>query len=208
MVEIMRNNPKLVIKRTIFLVLAILLLTIMSCHRLAPQLVQSQENDTNKNAQGIIISDVPLNAEPNADYLFFLRAKIVEDQGIHPTSPKYGVYEAALPKWSEGIAEMKRLYVQPRKRGMGIGKLLVEKVINQAKMIGYLQIRLDTIPGMDNAQALYRMIGFKEIPPYRYNANSGMEGATVSPFAGRKTNLPFHRQRSNIFVKIRRAAAR
>src|SRR5215510_8204261 len=45
----------------------------------------------------------------------------------------------ALHRWSEEIAEMKRLYVQPRKRGMGVGKLLVEKVIAQAMMMGYLQ---------------------------------------------------------------------
>jgi putative acetyltransferase len=79
----------------------------------------------------------------------------------------------ALHRWSEGIAEMKRLYVQPRKRGMGIGKLLVERVIAQAMMMGYLQLRLDTIPGMDKAQALYRAMGFKEIPPYRHNPNKG-----------------------------------
>jgi GNAT superfamily N-acetyltransferase/uncharacterized protein YndB with AHSA1/START domain len=79
----------------------------------------------------------------------------------------------ALHKWSEGIAEMKRLYVQPQKRGLGIGKSLVEMVINRARTIGYLQIRLDTIPGMDNAQMLYRATGFKEIPPYRYNPNKG-----------------------------------
>jgi GNAT superfamily N-acetyltransferase len=79
----------------------------------------------------------------------------------------------ALHKWSEGVAEMKRLYVYPRKRGLGIGKLLVERVIAQAIAIGYLQLRLDTIPGMDKAQALYRAAGFKEIPPYRYNPNKG-----------------------------------
>src|SRR5262245_59341042 len=41
----------------------------------------------------MIINDAPLNTDPNADYLFFLHAKIVEDQGIHPTSPKYGAYK-------------------------------------------------------------------------------------------------------------------
>jgi GNAT superfamily N-acetyltransferase len=79
----------------------------------------------------------------------------------------------ALRKCGEGIAEMKRLYVRRQKRGMGIGKLLVDRVITQAIMMGYLQLRLDTIPGMDKAQALYRTAGFKEIPPYRYNPNKG-----------------------------------
>jgi ribosomal protein S18 acetylase RimI-like enzyme len=79
----------------------------------------------------------------------------------------------ALHKWGEGIAEMKRLYVQPQKRGMSIGKSLVEMIITQAMTMGYLRLRLDTIPGMDKAQALYRAAGFKEIPPYRHNPNKG-----------------------------------
>jgi hypothetical protein len=91
----MNNNSNPFAKGMIFLGLAFLLLIVMSCYnrRPGPQPVQSQKKDTNKNAQGIIISDAPSNAEPNADYLFFLHAKIVEDQGRRPTSPKYGVYE-------------------------------------------------------------------------------------------------------------------
>lgn len=82
-------------KRIIFLVIAFLLLTGLSCskRRVATQPINQQENHSTKNAQGNIISDVPVNAAPNADYLFFLHGKIVEDQGVRPTSPKYGVYE-------------------------------------------------------------------------------------------------------------------
>jgi hypothetical protein len=90
---IMHNNSALIINRAVFPVLAMLLVTVMSCHQADTPPVQSQENATNKNAQGSIIADVPLNIAPNADYLFFLHAKIVEDQGRRPTSPKYGVYE-------------------------------------------------------------------------------------------------------------------
>ena len=79
----------------------------------------------------------------------------------------------ALHEWSDGIAEMKRLFVQPQTRGAGIGKKLVEKVINEVKVMGYSRVWLDTIPGMDSAQALYRGMGFKEIPRYRDNPNQG-----------------------------------
>lgn len=79
----------------------------------------------------------------------------------------------ALHEWSEGITEMKRLYVQPQKRGVGVGRKLVEAVIEQAKTIGYARIYLDTIPIMEKAQTLYRTMGFQEIPPYRYNPNKG-----------------------------------
>jgi hypothetical protein len=65
----------------------------MPYHPLAPRRIQPREIVTNKNAQGIVANDASLNADPNADYLFFLHAKVVEDQGIRPTSPKYGVYE-------------------------------------------------------------------------------------------------------------------
>ena len=89
----MRNNSSLVINRAIFPVLAVLLVTVMSCHQVDTQPARSQENAANNNVQGSIINDLPLSVAPDADYLFFLHAKIVEDQGIHPTSPKYGVYE-------------------------------------------------------------------------------------------------------------------
>ncbi|HWG67578.1 MAG TPA: GNAT family N-acetyltransferase [Rhodanobacteraceae bacterium] len=62
--------------------------------------------------------------------------------------------------------EMKRLYVRPAYRKSGLGKALVEAVINAAHRIGYRELRLDTLASMTSAQALYRRIGFVEIPPY------------------------------------------
>ena len=76
----------------------------------------------------------------------------------------------ALRPLSEGICEMKRLYVRPEFRGLGLGKQLVSSVIAAAKEIGYTHMRLDTLPGrMDQALAMYRRIGFKEIEPYYSN---------------------------------------
>ena len=65
-----------------------------------------------------------------------------------------------------GCCEMKRLYVPPAGRGLGVGKALVEVVVQEAARIGYREIRLDTLPSMHAAIALYRRCGFATIPAY------------------------------------------
>ena len=64
------------------------------------------------------------------------------------------------------VGEMKRLYVRSAYRSCGLGKRLVEAVIHTAREAGYLELRLDTLPSMASAQALYHRLGFAEIPPY------------------------------------------
>jgi len=73
----------------------------------------------------------------------------------------------ALRRLEAGICEMKRLYVRPGDRDKGLGRMLVERVIAEARTIGYERMRLDTIESaMKDAVALYRRIGFREIAPY------------------------------------------
>lgn len=73
----------------------------------------------------------------------------------------------ALRRLEAGICEMKRLYVRPGDRGRGLGRMLVERVIAEARAIGYERMRLNTIESaMKDAVALYRRMGFKEIAPY------------------------------------------
>jgi ribosomal protein S18 acetylase RimI-like enzyme len=79
----------------------------------------------------------------------------------------------ALRKIEGEICEMKHLYVRPEFRGEKTGRLLAEKIIDEAKKIGYNKMRLDTTPKMKEAIKLYKSLGFREIQPYRYNPIEG-----------------------------------
>ena len=72
----------------------------------------------------------------------------------------------ALRPLDARTGEMKRLYVRPAYRSSGLGKRLVEAVIHAARQAGYSELRLDTLPSMSAAQALYQRLGFNEIAPY------------------------------------------
>ena len=74
---------------------------------------------------------------------------------------------ALRPVGEDGICEMKRLFMRPSVRGLGLGRTLVDSLIAEAREIGYRRMRLDTIRGkMDHAIELYRDLGFREITPY------------------------------------------
>jgi ribosomal protein S18 acetylase RimI-like enzyme len=72
----------------------------------------------------------------------------------------------ALRKLNNDICEMKRLYVKPEFRGLKIGRELAERVIEQARRIGYERIRIHTITALERANRLYKSLGFNEIDPY------------------------------------------
>jgi putative acetyltransferase len=80
----------------------------------------------------------------------------------------------ALHALDAGIGEMKRLYLRPQFRGRGLGRILAERILAEARAIGYKRVRLDTVePVMKDAVAMYRKLGFKEIASYRANPMAG-----------------------------------
>jgi len=73
---------------------------------------------------------------------------------------------ALRPMEAAGFCEMKRLYVSPAARGTGLGRALVEAVLREAARIGHREMRLDSLPFMAEAIALYRSAGFGPVAPY------------------------------------------
>ena len=69
--------------------------------------------------------------------------------------------------------EMKRLFVRPSYRGLQLGRLLAEGILDLSRQAGYDCILLDTLDDMESARALYQELGFEEIPPYYFNPIAG-----------------------------------
>lgn len=92
--------------------------------------------------------------------------KIIGGCGIYPT--------AGLP---DGCAELVKLYLTSSQRGKGIGRMLLEKNIESAKLLGYKQLYLESMPELGNAIFLYEKTGFKFIPGPM--GNSGHFGCNI-----------------------------
>jgi ribosomal protein S18 acetylase RimI-like enzyme len=72
------------------------------------------------------------------------------------------------------VAEIKRLFVRPQARRIGVGKALAAAILNTARERGYSEVKLDTLPEMESAIALYKSFGFTPIPPYGSHPYPGL----------------------------------
>ena len=79
----------------------------------------------------------------------------------------------ALRPIARAVAEMKRLYVRPEARGRGLARQLIARLCEEARRLNYTELRLDTLPMMGDAQALYEAYGFVDIEPYYKTPISG-----------------------------------
>jgi len=75
-----------------------------------------------------------------------------------------------LKQLAEGLGELQRMYVQPHVRGVGAGRRLLERLLHDARSLGYTKVRLESLKALTAAHALYRSVGFREIDPYAENS--------------------------------------
>jgi putative acetyltransferase len=80
---------------------------------------------------------------------------------------------AGVRRFAAGDGEIKRLYVIPAARGRGIGMRLAQLIVAEGRRLGYARLLLDTLPAMQEAQALYASLGFKPTSAYRFNPLPG-----------------------------------
>jgi len=100
----------------------------------------------------------------------------IADIYMPPTGALYLAENDGVPAGCVGLrkfdghrCEMKRLYVRPDHRGLGIGIALCDQIIVKGRQLGYKEMLLDTLAGMHSALALYQLLGFKQIAPYYHN---------------------------------------
>jgi len=82
-----------------------------------------------------------------------------------------------LKKLAEGVAEVQRMYVPPAYRGKGVGRAIVNRLITDARALGYRRLRLESLTFLDAAHALYHSAGFHDIDPYADNSMKAYQSA-------------------------------
>ena len=119
--------------------------------------------------------DVDLSFQNFAAELEHLPTEYATPTGAFILAEDDGQYLAciAVRQFAAGVGEIKRLYVAPAARGRGLGRVLVERIIAEAKQLGYRGLLLDTLPFMKEAQSLYLSMGFKATTAYRFNPIAG-----------------------------------
>ncbi len=113
------------------------------------------------------LAGLPGKYAPPSGALFLARAPAARAPGVPAGC-------VALRKLSPGVCEMKRLFIRPRYRGRGLGRALAERAVEEGRSLGYRKMRLDTLERLESAVALYRSLGFRQVPPYTRNPLPGV----------------------------------
>jgi GNAT superfamily N-acetyltransferase len=82
-----------------------------------------------------------------------------------------------LKRLTPDVAEIQRMYVQPTARGLGAGRLLVDRLLSDARAMQFTTVRLESLRALAAAHALYRSVGFREIEPYDDNSMRDYQSA-------------------------------
>lgn len=119
--------------------------------------------------------DVDLSFQNFAAELEHFPTEYAAPAGAFILAEDGGQYLACIGvrQFSDEVGEIKRLYVAPAARGRGLGRVLVERIIAEARKLGYRSLLLDTLPFMKEAQSLYLSMGFKATTAYRFNPIAG-----------------------------------
>ena len=97
-----------------------------------------------------------------------------------------------LKRLAEGVGEIQRMYIQPQGRGIGAGRALVERLLLDARALGYTKVRLESLRALAPAHTLYRSVGFVEVEPYADNSmDAYQDPATLEAY-----------RRSAIFMEL------
>lgn len=151
----------------------------------AIELLAVEDFETREAARHLIaeyLQWIASSAAVNYGLSFDIDAMVTSDvddrSKFYPPSGRFYVLRRAgayvgvgcLKRLAPTIAEVQRMYVQPHVRGIGAGRLLVERLLADARSIGYQVIRLESLKFLSAAHALYRSVGFVEITPYAENS--------------------------------------
>jgi GNAT superfamily N-acetyltransferase len=128
-------------------------------------------------------------ASQNYALSFDIEAMIVSDLNdpgkFYPPTGRYYLLQhddefvgvGCLKRLEPAIAEILRMYVTPKLRGRGAGRVLANQLLNDARSIGYRKVRLESLQTLKAAHALYRSLGFTDIRPYRSNSMQNYQPA-------------------------------
>jgi GNAT superfamily N-acetyltransferase len=153
------------------------------------------ESEQQRKASGLLIAEYLqwINESAQREYglSFDIEAMLASDiANSTKFQPPFGRFYLAqygeqvagvgcLKQLQENVGEIQRMYVRPEFRGKGIGRLIAERLLVDARSIGYKKLRLESLKFLASAHALYGSLGFKEIAPYADNSMKDYQAAEV-----------------------------